>query len=116
MLYTTLAGLLRPLRGSGVRRPLGVLALGLMLLGVEVATGAVSLGAARLSSGLAAALSGDEFLIPRPRYLSGLAILCLGIGVLGAVLWAEGVRETVLRDGSACPRCGKHTKRVRRRV
>ena len=92
-----------------------LVALALILLGVEVATGAVSLAAVRLWAGLGAALSGDQAVISTPRYLSGLGILLAGTGLGFAVLWAERVGGKLLMEGATCPRCGTSTKRVRRR-
>ena len=86
-----------------------------MLLGIEVATGAVSLAVARLFAGLGAVLAGDEWLVSPPRYLSGVVIVLAGALLLAAVLWAEIQSRRILTEGSTCPNCGTSTKRVRRR-
>ena len=85
------------------------------MLGAEVATGAVSLAAARLWTGLVALLRGQEAVISAPRYVSGVALLLAGVGLYAAMLWAERQRGTMVADGSRCPNCGSATKRVRRR-
>ena len=96
-------------------RPLTFVALALLLLGLEVATGAVSLAVVRLGTGFSAVLSGDEYAISAARYLSGVAILLTGGGLLTALAWAESERRTIRSEASTCPNCGSATKRVRRR-
>ena len=96
-------------------RPLTFVACALLLLGIEVATGAVSLAALRLATGLGALLSGDEYVISAPRYLSGVAILLASAGLLAALAWAESERRAIHPEGESCPQCGTPTKRVRRR-
>ena len=102
-------------RTPSLRRPLTLLALGLFLLGLEAATGVVSLAVTRLATGLDAVLSGDEFLVSAPRYLIGLALALGGIALYGGVYWAEMIQRSVAVDGEACPNCGTNTRRVRRR-
>jgi hypothetical protein len=99
-----------------LRRPLTLIALALMMLGIEIATGAVSVAVVRLGGGLSAVLSGDEYVISMPRYVIGLAIVLTGAAVAVGVLWAEIERRTILTDGSGCPKCGTPTKRVKRRA
>jgi hypothetical protein len=98
-----------------LRRPLTFVAFSLILLGTEVATGAVSVASVRMWAGFGALLSGDDYLISGPRYLIGAAILLGGIVLLGALLWAETERRTIVTEGSTCPHCGTATKRVKRR-
>jgi hypothetical protein len=90
-------------------------AFALILFGVEVATGAVSLGFVRLWTGFDAFLNGGEAVISTQRYLSGLALLSGGGGLLVAMLWAERAGGKITAAGSICPNCGTATKRVRRR-
>ena len=93
-----------------MRRPLTLAAIGLMLFGLEVATGVVSVAAVRLWAGLTASLTGNEFVVSRPRYLTGVLLTLTG----GVMLWADRVRGEILTEGSVCPNCGTETKRVRR--
>lgn len=99
-----------------MRRPLTLVALGLILLGIEIATGAVSVAAVRLWVGLTATIAGDEYVIPGPRYLVGVVILLAGTALGVALLWAEAERRRIITEGSGCPKCGTPTKRVKRRA
>ena len=97
-----------------MKRPLTVAAITLILFGIEVATGAFSVAAVRLWSGLIASLTGNEFVVSRPRYLTGV-LLALSGGVLyGVMLWADQAQGEIRTEGSVCPNCGTRTKRVRR--
>jgi len=100
-----------------LRRPLTVVAVAvaLILFGTEVATGAVSVAAVRMWAGFVASLTGTEFVISGPRYVTG-ALFTLAGGVLfGVMLWAERAQGEIRTEGSVCPNCGTQTKRVRRR-
>ena len=96
-----------------MRRPLTLAALGLLLFGLELATGAVSLTAVRLGTGLSALLAGEEFLVSGPRYVIGVALAATGL--YGSLLWAERAQRKIMVGGSTCPECGTQTRRVRRR-
>ena len=98
-----------------LRRPLTLLALGLFLFGLEVATGGPSLVVARLWTGSRALVAGDEFLLSASRYVIGLALTLGGMAVYGALLWADLARKHITAEGSVCPNCGTHARRVRRR-
>ena len=98
-----------------MRRPLTYVAVALILLGSEVAAGAVSTAGARLWAGLGAAFTGDDYMIPAIRSFAGTAILLGGVALLGTVLWAETHRRAIVAEGEHCPQCGTATKRVRRR-
>lgn len=98
-----------------MRRPLAVAALALILFGTEVATGVVSLAAARLWMGVGAFLAGDDLLVATPRFVTGLVLIAAGAGLYGALLWAEGARRRLTEGGSVCLDCGTPTRRVRRR-
>jgi ribosomal protein S27AE len=86
------------------------------MLGIEVATGAVSVAARRLWIGLGATLNGHEYLISATRYVSGFTILLGGVGLFSALLWAETEGRGIVIAGEICPHCGTTTKRVRRRA
>jgi hypothetical protein len=95
-------------------RPLTLVALATLVLGIEVATGAVSLAGIRLWTGLNAVLFGHESLISPPRFIGGLVILAASCGMLGALQWAESARRALHPEAAVCPNCGTATKRVRR--
>jgi hypothetical protein len=97
-------------------RPLTLGALTLLVLGIEVATGAVSLAAIRVGTGLGAVLFGHESAISPPRFLSGLLILAASCGLFGALQWVESERRSLRPEASVCPNCGTATKRVPRRT
>lgn len=99
-----------------MKRPLAAAAIALMLFGVEIATGTLSLAAERLWLGLDAAVFGKEFIVPVGRVLGGTAALLAGLGLAALVLYAEAERDRILLDGAVCPKCGTHTKRVKRRI
>ena len=98
-----------------MRRPLAVAAVGLILFGIEVATGAISVAAVRMWAGLVASLTGNEFVISRPRYVIGVLLTLVGGVIFGVMAWAEQAQGEIRIQGSACPNCGARTKRVRRR-
>jgi ribosomal protein S27AE len=98
-----------------LRRPLTLIALGLFLLGLEVAAGVVSLTAARFGTGVWAVLAGEEFLVPAPRFLAGAGLVLTAALLYGGMHWADLIKRRVTVDGDECPRCGTTTRRVRRR-
>ena len=97
-----------------MRRPLTFAALALLLFGVEVATGAVSVAAIRVWTGFSVFLRGDELLVSGPRFVTGLVIALAGATLLGVVAWVEMVQSGVRFRRATCPRCGTATQRVRR--
>ena len=98
-----------------MRRPLTVAALGLMLLGLEVATQAVSVVAVRLWVGFTASFSGNQFVVSGPRYVTGVLLAVAGGVLLAVLFWADQAQGEIRIEGSICPNCGTQTKRVRRR-
>lgn len=98
-----------------MRRPLTVAALGLMLLGLEVATQAVSVVAVRLWVGFTASFSGNQFVVSGPRYVTGVLLAVAGGVLLAVLFWADQAQGEIRTEGSICPNCGTQTKRVRRR-
>ena len=100
-----------------MRRPLAAIAAGLLLLGVQLATGAVSLAVARLGAGAVALGAGEEFLVSAPRFLGGVVLILGGLATGGALLAAELLEGRYpVAQGDLCPNCGTHTQRVRRRA
>ena len=98
-----------------MRRPLTVAALGLMLLGLEVATQAVSVVAVRLWVGFTASFSGNQSVVSGPRYVTGVLLAVAGGVLLAVLFWADQAQGEIRTEGSICPNCGTQTKRVRRR-
>ncbi|MBW3535874.1 MAG: hypothetical protein KY453_11775 [Gemmatimonadetes bacterium] len=98
-----------------MRRALVLSALALALMGVELATGGVSIIMKRLVDGVGAALRGEESLFPGYRLVAGWALLAGAVTVVAALVWAGRVAQGVRSDGSSCPRCGGSTRRIRRR-
>lgn len=97
-----------------MRRPLTLLSLGLLLLGIEVATGVVSLGAVRFGTGARAVVRGDEFFVSTPRYLVGVTLTLAGAALYCGLRWAQVVRRSAAEGAEHCPSCGAETRRVRR--
>jgi len=86
-----------------------------MLFGLEVVTGVVSVAAVRLWAGVTASLTGNEFVVSRPRYLTGVLLTITGGVLYGVMLWADRVRGEIRIEGSVCPNCGTQTELIRRR-
>ena len=78
-----------------MRRPLTVAAITLIVLGIEVATGAFSVAAVRLWVGLVAFLTGNEFVVSGPRYLTGVLLALAG----GVMLWADPAQGEIRTQG-----------------
>ena len=90
------------------------MALGLVLFGLEVATGAVTLTAVRLWTGFSTLFTGDESLVSGPRYLIGIVLAFAGVTLYVVLLWADEAVRRITEGGVVCPNCGTQTKRVRR--
>lgn len=103
-----------PRSGLRLTRPLAAVGISLLLLGIEVATGAVSIAAVRLWGGVGALLAGDEFVISAARTVIGGWLVLGGAALVGIVIYAELARARILDVGEVCPRCGNATRRVRR--
>lgn len=101
--------------GDPLRRILGVSALVLALLGVELAAGGVSTVLERLVRGMGAVMRGEESLFPGYRLVAGWALLAGALAMVGALAWAGRAARAVRSDGSSCPRCGADTRRIKRR-
>ena len=86
-----------------------------MLFGLEVATQAVSVVAVRLWVGFTASFAGTEFVVSGPRYFAGILLSVAGAVLFVAIFWANQAKGEIRTEGSVCPNCGTHTKRVRRR-
>ena len=99
-----------------MRRTLSVLSFGLILLGLELSTKAISLAVARLSAGFTAIASGLEFHVSTLRFAGGVAALALGLGVVGLLLWLTRAESRVTAVGDSCPACAGDTQRLKRRL
>jgi len=99
-----------------MRRGLVISSAVLTLLGLELATEAVSLAFARLRAGATALFAGVEFHVGAPRFLVGVVLLVVGVILAGLTLWSAKVWKGVIRVGRSCPQCGDRTKRVKRRA
>ena len=84
-----------------------------MLLGLEVATQAVSVVAVRLWVGFTASFSGNQFVVSGPRYVTGVLLAVAGGVLLAVLFWADQAQGEIRTEGSICPNCATQTKRVR---
>lgn len=98
-----------------IRRGLAFASGFLLLAGVELSTEGVSLVATRLGAGAGALLAGSEFHVSALRYGVGVGALTVGSGIALLLLWSARHRDDVATVGAACPQCGNHTRRVKRR-
>ena len=99
-----------------MRRTTPFLAIGLVVLGLELSTKAASVTAARLSSGFQDAVVGLESLVSPTRFVTGVLMLALGlvVGVVQMIL--ESAEGRVSAVGDACPVCGRQTERRKRKT
>ena len=99
-----------------MRRTTPFLAIGLVVLGLELSTKAASVTAARLSSGFQDAVVGLESLVSPTRFVTGVLMLALGlvVGVVQMIL--ESAEGRVSAVGDACPVCGRQTERMKRKT
>ena len=99
-----------------MRRTTPFLAIGLVVLGLELSTEAASATAARLSSGFQDVVVGVESLVSPTRFVAGVSMLALGlvVGVVQMIL--EGAEGRVSAVGGTCPVCGRQTERMKRKT
>ncbi|MEQ8330351.1 MAG: hypothetical protein RH859_07830 [Longimicrobiales bacterium] len=98
-----------------MRRGMWILAVLLMVGGLELATEGVSLFLARIQAGFAALGAGVEFHATPGRFLSGVGFLVAGAGLAALLAWSDRAQARVSVVGSACPQCGAETRRVKRK-
>ena len=101
-------------RDRPVRRSAFVLSVGSVVLGLELATDAVSTAFAGLAIGVAALAGIAEYPVPLPRFLVGVALVVGGAGLGATALWAQQQQRRVEAVGRTCPRCGEPTRRIRK--
>jgi hypothetical protein len=96
-----------------LRRIPEILSLGLFLLGLELATGTLSLTVTRLRAALlnptGSAASGEV----EWRSVVGVGLIVLAVALAGLMVVVR-YRQRGIGDQVTCPRCGVRTNRVRR--
>lgn len=97
-----------------MRSVLVFVSAGLMVLGLELSTEAVSLTMARLQAGFAALSAGVEFHVSAGRFGLGMSAMVIGAVLLTLLWWSARKRATVGFVGPACPQCGGTTRRIKR--
>jgi hypothetical protein len=98
-----------------IRKGLAFAALFFLLAGLELSTEGISLVLARLRAGIGAVLAGSEFHVSGFRFSVGVGALAIGVVILVLLGWSARHRNDVAVVGSACPQCGNHTRRVKRK-
>ncbi len=98
-----------------MKRVLQILALSLLVVGVEVATGAISVALNRVTRVYLELTEGRDPGVSLGRFLTGVGMFVAGAGLLALDLWARAYGSFVVK-GKTCPDCGAETERVKRRV
>jgi hypothetical protein len=98
-----------------IRKGLAFASLFLLIAGVELSTEGISLILARLRTGTGALFSGNEFHVSGMRFSVGVGALTIGLAIWILLIWSARHRHDVAVVGSACPQCGNHTRRVKRK-
>ena len=98
-----------------IRKGLAFASLFLLLAGLEMSTEGISLVLARLRTGMGALFSGNEFHVSGIRFSVGVGALAIGLAIWILLVWSDRHRHDVDVVGSACPQCGNHTRRVKRK-
>lgn len=97
-----------------MKRVLEVIAITLLVVGTELATGAVSHGLDEVVRVYRHLGAGTESDVSLRRFFTGLALLGLGASLVTLDLWARAYSGFVT-PGKECPHCGIKTERVKRR-
>lgn len=97
-----------------MKRVLEVLAVTLLVAGVELATGAISFGLNEVLKVFHHLMAGSEPDVSPTRFFVGLGMVVVGGGLVTLDLWARAYSGVVGR-GKYCPHCGVKAERVRRR-
>ena len=98
-----------------MRSPFRLLALGFVVLGLELSTQAVSLAVGRLGAGFTAVLNGTEMHVSSGRFLVGAGALLFGMVVLMVGVVLDRLERRLAKAGDRCPTCGSGTNRVKRK-
>ena len=99
-----------------MRRTTPFLAAGLVVLGLELSTKAVSLTGGRLSSGFRAVVDGFEAFVSPTRFVVGVSLLAIGLFVGAVHMMLESAEGRVSAVGDTCPVCHGATERLKRRA
>ena len=98
-----------------MKRALEVLAITLLVVGIELATGAVSYGLNQVLKVYFQLVAGTEPDVSLTRFFVGGGMVVLGSGFLLLDLWARAY-SGFLGRGKECPHCGVRAERVKRRL
>ena len=98
-----------------MKRVLEVVAIILLVAGVELATGAVSFGIVQVLRVYHQVVAGTEPDVSLTRFLVGATMVILGALLVALDLWARAYSGFVGR-GKFCPHCNVKTERVKRRT
>jgi len=98
-----------------VRRTTPFLAVGLVVLGLELSTKAASLTAIRLSSGFQTLVEGLESFVSPTRFVAGVSLLTMALLVGGVQMMFENAEARVSAVGDTCPVRGRDTERLKRK-
>jgi len=97
-----------------VRRIASVLSVAGVLLGLELATKALSLAMGRVGSGFSAIMSGLDSHVSTARFLSGVLLLVVGLMTVLVLTALAHAEQTMARNGDRCPSRKGDTQRVKR--
>jgi hypothetical protein len=97
-----------------VKRVLEVVGITLLVVGIEMATGAVSYGLEQILRVYHQLVAGTEPEVSLSRFFVGGGLITLGALLVALDLWARAYSGHVGR-GKVCPHCNLKTERVKRR-
>jgi hypothetical protein len=97
-----------------VKRVLGVVAIVLLVAGIEMATGAISYGLDRVAEVFGQFVTGAEPGVPAMRFFAGLGLVALGVGAVSVDVWGRA-DSGLLGRGRLRPHCGEKMDRARRK-
>ena len=100
--------------GAPLKRVLEVVAITLLVAGIELATGAVSYGLNQILRVYFQLVAGTEPDVSLTRFFVGGGMVILGTGLVFLDLWARAYSGFVA-PGNFCPHCGVKADRVKRR-
>jgi hypothetical protein len=98
-----------------LKRVLEVVAITLLVAGIELATGAVSYGLDQVFRVFRHLVAGTEPEASPIRFVVGVVMVVLGSLLVALDLWARAYAGYVGR-GKVCPHCNLKTQRVKRRT